>query len=454
MRERLENLEEVPLKVVHLGYSDRSGGAARAASRIHESMVELKESFPIVSKSYVIEKRSDDRNTTSFNTNLTPYRRKIGSLLSETLLNTHFIKSDQALSLAFPSSGIGRRLNREYKDKSLDLVQLHWVGYGTISIEEIGRLQMPVFWRLADQWAFLGGEHYYSEFKIDVGGKRYVRGYSKQKGIERESGFDINRWVWQRKKKSWKKKMGIICPSNWMQECVGKSLLMHNFPTRVIPTAMDLEKWSPGNKSRARTSLGLPLQSKILLLTAEGGLSKDRKGGSLLIEALEYMKHNNLSVYENLVLVTTGQRTDLKALDLDPKKVINVGHINDDKKMVALYRSADVVVIPSLQDNLPGTGLEAQSCGIPVVAFRVGGLADVVEDHSTGLLAESSNIRDLCNCLTSILTSNERVLQFGFAARERAILLWNQKTVIESYYDFYREVLDGLKCENIARRKV
>ncbi len=433
------------IKVLHLGYSDSEGGAARAAARIHNSMLQQKNSIPIDSKSYVVKKHSELSNTFSINQGLVPLRRKAGSMFSRILIGAQSDNSSQAQSLAFPSSGIGSKLNREYQEKSLDLVQLHWIGYGTISIEEIGRLQMPVFWRLADQWAILGAEHYHNEGFGNERKSRYETGYLKQNRPFNQTGLDINRWVWRRKEKSWIDKIGIICPSNWMQECVSKSWLMRDFPTRVIPTPMDLEKWSPGDRSKARLNLGLPSKSKIVLLTAEGGLSKERKGGKLLIEAIKYMKETNTAIYRDFFLVVTGDDLDLQALGMDNEKVVSVGHINDDVKMRDLYRSSDVVVIPSLADNLPGTGLEAQACGIPVVAFRTGGLSDVVEHQKTGLLAKAFNYKDLSYCLCLILSSQDRTMEFGSAARQRANFLWNPQSVVKSYYDFYMENLDNLK---------
>ena len=51
------------------------------------------------------------------------------------------------------------------------------------------------------------------------------------------------------------------------------------------------------------------------------------------------------------------------------------------------YSAADAFVIPSLQDNLPNTGLEAHACGTPVIAFNACGLPDIVDDRVTGALA-------------------------------------------------------------------
>ena len=64
------------------------------------------------------------------------------------------------------------------------------------------------------------------------------------------------------------------------------------------------------------------------------------------------------------------------------------GRLHDDLSLRLLYAAADVFVIPSRQDNLPNTGLEAQACATPVVAFATGGLVDIVDHRIIGALAE------------------------------------------------------------------
>jgi glycosyltransferase involved in cell wall biosynthesis len=73
-------------------------------------------------------------------------------------------------------------------------------------------------------------------------------------------------------------------------------------------------------------------------------------------------------------------------------KVHSMGKVTGDDTIAKIYNSADVFVAPSREDNLPNTVLEAMACGIPVVAFRIGGMPDMVEHHKTGYLAEPFDI--------------------------------------------------------------
>jgi glycosyltransferase involved in cell wall biosynthesis len=105
------------------------------------------------------------------------------------------------------------------------------------------------------------------------------------------------------------------------------------------------------------------------------------------------------------------------------------------------YSAADVSVVPSRQDNLPQTGTEAQACGCPVVAFRIGGLPDIVCHRETGYLAEAFDPQDLAGGLAWALDDPHRREVLGAAARERAVRLWSQAIVSAQYTDLYEQVL-------------
>ena len=89
----------------------------------------------------------------------------------------------------FPSKWISRINNSD-----ADIVHLHWVQGEMISIYDISKIKKPVVWTLHDMWAFCGAEHYTNNF-------RWRNGYKSQNKNFCYNRFDLNRWVWIRKKK-------------------------------------------------------------------------------------------------------------------------------------------------------------------------------------------------------------------------------------------------------------
>ena len=177
-----------------------------------------------------------------------------------------------------------------------------------------------------------------------------------------------------------------------------------------------------------------------------GGGKDPRKGIDLLVAALALLRTEpNL---QNLQLVVFGQLAPQSPAQLG-FPVHYTGHLHDDLSLRALYSAADVMVIPSRQDNLPNTGLEAHACGTPVVAFNTGGLPDIVVDRVTGALAEPFEPASLAAAIRWMLEDPERRKTFGHSARQRAVQLWNPARVAQMYEQVFEQARNDICSASI-----
>jgi len=87
------------------------------------------------------------------------------------------------------------------------------------------------------------------------------------------------------------------------------------------------------------------------------------------------------------------------------------------RDMYGFYSSGDVFAFPGIRESLGMVYLEAQSCGLPVVAFRTGGIPEVVEDKKTGFLVPMYNCRTFSDTLVHLLTNDAVCKQMGKDAR-------------------------------------
>ena len=312
-----------------------------------------------------------------------------------------------------------------------DVVHLHWVQGEMLSISDIGRIRKPIVWTLHDMWAFCGSEHYTTDH-------RWRYGYRRDNRPDHEDGFDLNRWAWQRKRKHWRRPLQIVCPSHWLAGCVRSSALMADWPVTVVPNPIDTDRWQPIDQRLARQLLGLPQDCPLLLFGAIGGGKDPRKGGDLLFSALAQIAND--PILQSMQLVVFGQHRP-KSLPQLGFPIQFTGHLNDDLSLRALYSAADVFVIPSRQDNLPNTGLEAHACGTPIVAFNVGGMTDIVDNRVTGAIAEPFQPGSLAEAIRWVLDDTERSRSLRASARERAQRLWNPTCVADQYAAVYRNVV-------------
>jgi glycosyltransferase involved in cell wall biosynthesis len=180
----------------------------------------------------------------------------------------------------------------------------------------------------------------------------------------------------------------------------------------------------------------------LVLFGAVGGTKDPRKGADLLLHALQLLRAQvSGTALEQLELVVFGQSRPSDPPDLG-FPIHYSGRLHDDLSLRLHYAAADVFVIPSRQDNLPGTGLEAHACGTPVVAFRTGGLVDIVDDRCTGALAEPFEPESLAAAIRWVLEDPQRRQQLGAAARQRAERLWDPARVAGLYVEVYRQALE------------
>lgn len=373
------------MRVLHLCYSDLDGGAARAAYRLHQAQRRA----GIDSQMLVIDKRSDDPHVHTVSA-LSRIRIRCAAVFCRLLLRRQHTPNTVWHSLNLVPSGLPRYIEALQPD----VINLHWLGGEMISVGEIARLRQPIVWTLHDMWAFSGCEHY----DDDRPSERYRHDYSVASRHPEHTGWDLDRWNFQRKKKAWAgKPFHIVTPSRWLGECVHQSSLFAGQSLTVIPNCIDHQVYRPLEQSFAREALGLRQDKQLLLFGAMSSTSDPRKGYQLLIPALKQLKAEGKA--EQMELVVFGaSRGD--AEQVTGIKTHYVGRLYDDISLCLLYNAADLFVAPSLQDNLPNTLVESLACGTPCVAFDIGGMSDLVKNQVNGLLIDKLNTSDLVTCLT------------------------------------------------------
>lgn len=325
---------------------------------------------------------------------------------------------------------------RRIGDLQPDVVLLHWLGSRMMSIQQIGQIRRPLAWVLHDTWTFCGAEHYPHGDED----RRFVEGYRHGNRVAGERGFDLNRQTWERKRRHWKSPIRLVAPSNWMAQMARRSALACDWPSVVIPNPLEVGWWGGIDRRTARTQLDIPQDVTVLVFGALGGDTDTRKGADLLYAALGRLRRDvAMRGGLGLRVITFGGRRGFRRIG--EHEVESVGHL-DDEGLRTLYSAADVMVVPSRMDNLPQTAVEAIACGTPVVAFRIGGLEDIVDDYLNGRLADPYSPESLAESINWVLGSEERHRGLATAAG-RSAAKWDPAVIASHYGDLISEMLEG-----------
>jgi glycosyltransferase involved in cell wall biosynthesis len=418
------------LKVQILSSFESSGGAARAANRLHHALVD----HGVDSRMRVRTKSSDDWRVQGPRRPVDRLKADLNSILET--LPTLFQKTENPI-LHSPGWISGVKAS-EINTFGADVVNLHWVCDGLISVANIGRISRPIVWTLHDSWAFCGMEHH----PINTDDKRFEQGYTSANRPDYLKGLDLDKWTWKRKKKHFNRPINLVAPSTWLAEKAARSAIAAEWPVSVIPNPLDTQTFRPLDKNFARTLLNLPTDKKIILVGAFGSVMNKNKGFDLLSEALLHLSANNSTLNAEIQLVVFGQTEPAVPVDL-PFPVKFMGHLSDDYSLSLLYNAADLVVVPSRMENLPQTATEAQACGVPVVAFDVCGIPDAVTHLETGYLAKPYDTTELAAGINWILENDDQYSKLSAKSRVKAELQWAPHIVAERYLDVYRQAIDN-----------
>lgn len=409
------------ISVLHLSESDVDNGGARAAYRLHRGL----RSLDCHSQMLVRAKFGTDSAVIREQSLLT----KVSPPISGLPLRRY----PQRPGGMFSPQWVPDVLAHRVKQYNPSIIHIHAICNGYLQIETLKKFHRPIVWTLHDMWPFTGGCHYNQDCE------RYQEscGACPQLGSDRY--HDLSHTIWKRKANAWKDlDLTLVATTSWMADCARSSSLFHNVRIVTIPLGLDTDKYKPHNRHFAREALNLPQNKNLVLFGAIGGTSDRRKGFHLLQPALQRLSVSGWR--DQIELVIFGSSQPENAIDLG-FKTHYVGRLSDDTSLALVYSSADVMVVPSLQEAFGQTASEAMSCGTPVVAFNATGLRDVVDHQQTGYLATPFNVEDLAKGIVWVLEDQERHQKLQFQSRERGRHEFASETQASRYLSLYQELL-------------
>lgn len=411
------------MKLVILSTYDQKGGAAIAAFRLCKA---LNKEQNVEAHLLVKEKQSQEDWVIEAQTGFFSKLRNKFNEAYERFCFMH-LERDKSVRFQFSIANTGISVSEHPLVKEADLIHLHWINQAFLSLNEIDKLQnlnKPVVWTLHDMWAFTGGEHYTNQegFLAEAGNSEMLK---------RPGPSDISHKLWKKKKAIYKKLDFVTC-SKWLKSIAKKSSLLKTFSVEAIPNPIDIDFFKRRADSRFSA---LRKSERIKLLFGAFNIQDPRKGFSFLAAALNRLPAH---LQNKIELIIVGKSDSLSAFEL-AVEVKTLGSIKAEI-MPELYSVCDVMVVPSLQDNLPNTVMEAMACECPVIAFRTGGIPEMIDDGVNGILVDSESVDGLAAAIENIL-QGDKLKQFAEAARSKVLATYAEHIVANSYLEHYQKLL-------------
>jgi glycosyltransferase involved in cell wall biosynthesis len=110
-----------------------------------------------------------------------------------------------------------------------------------------------------------------------------------------------------------------------------------------------------------------------------------------------------------------------------------------------MMRAMDLFVLPSANEGISNTVLEAMASALPVVAARVGGNPELIDPGRTGMLYEAADPSALASAVTAYVDSQALRDEHGRAARERVLASFSIESMVDRYAQFYDRMLSTRK---------
>ena len=418
------------IKIAIVNTSERVGGAAIAANRLTKALNKNGADVSML----VMNKQTDDKAVISILQSPTHTIRAKWRFLWERLLIFAANKFSRKNLFQVSIANTGFDLSKHPAVQSANIIHLHWINQGFLSLDGIKKLirsGKPVVWTLHDMWPATGICHYPSTCE------KYRNECDTCPLLAGNKHRDLSHRYFRKKRNLLLDQVQYVGCSNWIVSSSKKSSLLKEASFSSIPNPIDTNVFRQLPSREARKRLSLP-ENKHLILFSAAKISDKRKGGAYFIEACNYF----LSQYPNLAkdteIVLTGQG-DPEFFNQIQLKINTLNYISDESELAAVYSAVDLFAIPSLEDNLPNTIMEAMACGTPSVGFKTGGIPEMIDHKENGYISEYKDAEDFAEGIRYILANPEKE-SMSRNCLEKVQKSYSEKVIAEKYIELYKSL--------------
>lgn len=417
------------MKVLIVNTSERTGGAAVAASRLMNAL----RNNGIQATMLVRDKQTDEKSVIELGNSLRKKTLFIWERFVIWICNLFNTKNLFKVSIA----NTGFDITEQPEFKEADIIHLHWINQGMLSLDNIKKILLsgkPVVWTMHDMWECTSiCHHAYTcdNFKKECKNCPFLRF---------PSGNDLAHRTFIKKSEIFRTApFNVVTVSRWLAEQAKASTLLKDKRITVIPNTLSLSEFKWLDREQCRENLGLPKEKRILIFGA-ARIDDPIKGFDRVLETIQYLIDHNHYTKEELHLVTFGTFKHPKEYaNRIPVTYTNIGWVKKSSTLSQLYSAADIAISASLYETFGQTLIEAQACGCIPVSFGNSGQSDIIEHKKNGFLAEYLSTESLAEGIIWGLTEGAGIDRQRM--REDVFHRFSEQSVASQYIRLYEKSL-------------
>ncbi|GAB1462911.1 glycosyltransferase [Pedobacter sp.] len=396
------------MKVVHIT-TYLHGGAGIAAIRLHLELLNQGIDSHIISLANTTVSQVDNHHPVSVRQ--TKFHEKVlnkfGIRLNSAYRNAHRLKQLKGEYEIVTFHDTDYRIENIEVIKNADIIHLHWIA-GFVNYNSFFKklANKKIVWTLHDLNPIQGIFHY------------------KNDEIINKSFEDLNSQVFHKKMTAIRsaRNLHFICLNSWMKRELNK-VMGSNVSSTILPNVV--------NEKEFYLEEPIVRPNAINLLLIADNINNPRKGIDLVIKSLKKLKHK-----DKIKIYVAGRGNLVFPRDIE---VVPLGSIGDTATLRKVYNQCDYLLLPSREDNLPNTMVEALLCGTAVISFKVGGMTDHILKNVNGFTIVPYDVNQMAEQIDYITENNFTLSKDKIS--EQAHQTFSQ-TNIHKYINLYKELMN------------
>ncbi|MHB1322813.1 MAG: glycosyltransferase [Coriobacteriia bacterium] len=415
------------IRILQVSAADIGGGAERVASDLHRSYL----ARGLEAWLAVGQRKGDTPNVYEIATPAASTFSRARRRLARALADPHYLpdKLRGLEDFSFPAT---RRL-LEIPPAHPDVLHLHNLHGAYFDLRALPTLThaVPTVVTLHDTW-LLAGHCAYA-----MGCERWKTGCGRCPDLGRPLALtrDSTAANWRRKRDLYRRSRLVVAgPSRWVLDAAAASMLAEATIEQVlVPNGVDTDIFAPGSRERARAEVGLPKDAFIMAFSSAGGDVSPFKDMATILRALPAIAEGFAGSDLRMLAIGAADASG-------DERVITVPFSADPRGVARILNAADVYVHMAHGENFPLAILEAQACGLPVVASAVGGIPETLVPGVTGLLVPEGDHAALADAIVSLGRNEPRLRSMAAAAVEHVRGRHSIDAMTDAYLRLYARV--------------